>query len=558
MRLQTEDGRQDAAQRLLREAWVTGLLEHPNVIPVHTLGVDEHGAPMIVMKMVEGTSWAEAIKDSTKLPAAFRDEDDPFEAHLRVLMQVCQAVHFAHSKAILHRDLKPDNVMLGHFGEVYLLDWGIAVSMACDGTGRLPLASQSREISGTPGYMAPEMAAGEGERLGPWTDVYLLGAILHELVTGRLRHDEPSLIANLLQAYQSTPYPYGPEVPAELAHICNRATAREPAERYESAEAFRLALVSCLRHRESRRLTQEAQIRLDDLEALVRAFLSSSGVDDLGQSLSPPSQIYERFAQARFGFEQALRIWRENAPATRGLEQALVTMVDLELRLGDEKAASLLLADLEAPDPALVERLERLRAQLEKQGKELDHLRKFAHDNDLRLASRARARLTLVLGVFLGALPLLNSALVRSELVAFSFTNYFIQYAVALAGVGVLVFRMHRQVIKNAVNYRFVLAIFLALLGGLVARILGWMLGLDVAGATALEGVSYAASVMMMGLLMDRRLFPAAAAFVIGALAMASWPAWVLEIDAASNVAALWLTALVWWVRADDEPVGLS
>ena len=108
---------------------------------------------------------------------------DLLEWNLRVLMQICQALRFAHRRGIIHRDLKPDNVMIGEFGEVYLLDWGIALSLDDDGTGRFPVQGV-RTVAGSLAYMAPEMLDEEAGKLGPWTDVYLVGSTLVEILTG--------------------------------------------------------------------------------------------------------------------------------------------------------------------------------------------------------------------------------------------------------------------------------------------------------------------------------------------------------------------------------------
>jgi serine/threonine protein kinase len=169
------DAKNDQATlRLLREAWVTGSLEHPNIVPVYDLGLGEDGAPVIVLKLIEGSPWS----DVARAPADHAE--DLLEKNLRIFLQVCNAVALAHSRGVIHRDLKLENVMVGRFGEVYLVDWGIAVSLRPDPTGRLPLASEAKEMAGTPAYMAPEML-GSGV-LTERTDVYLLGAILHELL----------------------------------------------------------------------------------------------------------------------------------------------------------------------------------------------------------------------------------------------------------------------------------------------------------------------------------------------------------------------------------------
>jgi serine/threonine protein kinase len=177
-------GGDDAVLRILREAWVTGTLEHPNVVPVHDVGVDADGAPVIVMKRIEGRSWSALMHDPAEIARRF-GATDALEWNLRTLASVCNAVHFAHSRGILHRDLKPENVMIGEFGEVYVLDWGIAVSLKDDPSGRLPPVSQAKEIAGTPHYMAPEMLLGDPKLLSPRTDVYQLGAIFYEVPASR-------------------------------------------------------------------------------------------------------------------------------------------------------------------------------------------------------------------------------------------------------------------------------------------------------------------------------------------------------------------------------------
>jgi len=173
------DGPSSKAHRLLlEEAWITGRLDHPNIVPVHSVGRDDGENPLIVMKRVQGISWLDAIADPDSLPLYYQGEEE-LEVLLDIFEQVCRATHFAHTRQILHRDIKPENVMLGAFGEVYLVDWGIAVSMDEDPDHGLPIASHVNVPMGTPCFMAPEMAAGEGDKLGPWTDVFLLGATLH-------------------------------------------------------------------------------------------------------------------------------------------------------------------------------------------------------------------------------------------------------------------------------------------------------------------------------------------------------------------------------------------
>ncbi len=158
------------ALKLLQEGWVTGTLEHPNIVPVHDLGLDGDGAPVIVLKRIDGIDWSRLMRDGGEVERRF-GAHDLLEWNLRVLLQVARAIEFAHSRALVHRDLKPENVMVGEFGEVYVLDWGIAVSLRPDET-RLPRAEAAVGIAGTPADMAPEMLGGEAPSTR--TDIYLL------------------------------------------------------------------------------------------------------------------------------------------------------------------------------------------------------------------------------------------------------------------------------------------------------------------------------------------------------------------------------------------------
>jgi serine/threonine-protein kinase len=343
---------EEALVVLLREGWVTGILEHPNIVPIYQLGRDEDGDPMIVMKRVEGVAWLDLIRDPDPTRPEF-DGHDPLDWHLDVLSQVCNAIHFAHSRGIIHRDLKPENVMIGAFGEVYVLDWGMALALEPDDNGRIPSVDDVTGPGGSPGYMAPEMVTPNERPLSARTDVYLLGATLHEIVMGEPPHKGVTLRQIMLAAYQSEPKEYPPHVPRQLADICNRSMARDPANRFASADAFRQAVGEYSRRKQSARLAKQAGERLDILYRYT--------AEETGESDDDPA-VYDAFGQARFGFEQALEVDPDNDVARRGLEDALTLMAERELDRGAYRAASLLIADLREPRPDLDERLDALRA----------------------------------------------------------------------------------------------------------------------------------------------------------------------------------------------------
>lgn len=230
------------ARQLLQEARVQGALEHPAILPVYMLATDSTGSPVIVMRHITGRLWRDYVDEHGTRTVPPGINRDPLEYHVGVLMQVCSAVHLAHQRGVLHRDLKLRNVMIGPLGEPYLIDWGLACSIEPDSELDLPWVRSEEKLRGTPGYMAPEMAAVESEQIGVRTDVYLLGGCLHAVLTGWPRHGGRTVIEQLASAYSSRPVSFGPHVPPGLGEIVNKATARRPDDRYPSARALREAL----------------------------------------------------------------------------------------------------------------------------------------------------------------------------------------------------------------------------------------------------------------------------------------------------------------------------
>ena len=233
--------------RFLREAKITGQLEHPSIVPVYELGERADGSLYYTMKLVRGKTLSTAIEDARNL-----------EGRLRLLshfLDLCNAIAYAHSRQIIHRDLKPGNVMVGEFGETVVLDWGIAGAKREPGEVNSDPAGAATprkirnesttggtkhgEAIGTPGYMPPEQAVGDLAAIDERSDVYSLGAILYELLTAKTPFDGTSSDQRLMQVLNSEPRPIAklvPDAPPELIAITVKAMARDRADRYASAK----------------------------------------------------------------------------------------------------------------------------------------------------------------------------------------------------------------------------------------------------------------------------------------------------------------------------------
>jgi serine/threonine protein kinase len=228
--LDSSDGHGALEERLMREARVLAQLEHPGIVPVHDAGTLADGRVFYVMKFVEGSRVDQFLASVSSLPE-----------RLRLFLRICETVSFAHSRGILHRDLKPSNVMVGAFGEVLVMDWGLAKILRPDcvagceetvsstepllgavaGASETPITSETHDgmVLGTPGFMSPEQAQGKSSSLDVRSDIFSLGKLLETILT---RAKNAKAI----------------RVPRALGAICEKAAAENPSERYASVSAL--------------------------------------------------------------------------------------------------------------------------------------------------------------------------------------------------------------------------------------------------------------------------------------------------------------------------------
>ena len=276
----------NALRRFILEAQVGAQLEHPNIVPLYSFEQAQGGSPAIAMQLLEGTTMADYIAEAASAPKAALAIQGEYSLKERLgrLLGVCEAIHFAHERGVIHRDLKPDNVMLGRFREVYVMDWGLARVMGSavdvtrdaqrEGTSNRPpqppsagetdtfatsativapsasgasgtssdTGTRHGDVMGTAQYMPPEQALGLIDQVGPAADQYALGVILQELATLVPARSHTSAMQALSEAVMNKLAPQvdgeGKAIDPALGAIIERATRKEPAERYPSVNAF--------------------------------------------------------------------------------------------------------------------------------------------------------------------------------------------------------------------------------------------------------------------------------------------------------------------------------
>lgn len=219
----------------IAEAQITGQLQHPNIVPVHELAISNKGVPYFTMKLVQGIGLDEWFRDASHRPGTRERLRDGLE----IFLKVCDAVAYAHHRGVVHRDLKPENIMVASFGQVYVIDWGLArLTKTRAASGAYSQMEAEGEV-GAPAYMSPEQARGNPAEMDERSDVFSLGAVLYELVCGQLPYGniyDPDVVVEKARQGQVIPVDRAAErfaIPKRLRDIVNKAIAPQPTNRYQ-------------------------------------------------------------------------------------------------------------------------------------------------------------------------------------------------------------------------------------------------------------------------------------------------------------------------------------
>ncbi|MBM43522.1 MAG: hypothetical protein CMJ36_00695 [Phycisphaerae bacterium] len=316
----------DAEIQLRKEAELMGQLEHPSIPPIHVLGSDSEGHAVLVMKFVSGDSWGDVLDRDMKLTKNRDAERVHLRKHLEILCRIGEALAFAHGRRIIHRDIKPDNVVVGEYGEVYLIDWGIAAEVGQDG------CYKPTGFAGTPAYAAPEMLDRDA-MLDERTDVYLLGSTLYQVVTGDAPHPGSS-VAEVFDHVVSNPTPDSiQQAPLPLAEICIKSMAEDPADRYQSVRE----MLEAVRHFMDHGDTAELFARSAETMVALKALVDSQKVD--------PDQVDTLGQRCRYDLERVHQAWPGNDDVTTMLSDCLLLLCDHAIEQNRIGAARMLLTE---------------------------------------------------------------------------------------------------------------------------------------------------------------------------------------------------------------------
>jgi hypothetical protein len=315
------------------EAQMTGQLEHPNIVPVHELAIDQAtGVPYFTMKLVQGVSFERWLRD----PSRPLGSTDRLEEGLEIFVKVCDAVAYAHHRGVIHRDLKPENIMVAGFGQVYLMDWGLArLTRTRPASGKMAQMEAPGPV-GTPGYMSPEQARGKPDEMDERSDVFGLGAVLYQIVSGKTPFgDHPDVEEVMRRSEQGEVVSIDKVTAAigiskRLRDIVARATAPKPADRYPTVVELQRDVVSFLRGglHLPRKLFQPGELIIKEGAVGDAAYMIVSGKCRAYRTVGDQQETLAMMGGGDVFGEMALLLAEPRAASVEAVDRVTVLVLD--------------------------------------------------------------------------------------------------------------------------------------------------------------------------------------------------------------------------------------
>lgn len=343
------------AQRFIEEAQITAQLDHPHIVPIHDFSADEHGRHYFTMKMVKGQTFTNYLRSSGRVY-----DSRTMAEHLEIFLKVCDAISFAHSRGVVHRDLKPDNIMIGSFGQVYVMDWGIAQLMARESppdgaatneTDRIRTSHQPRAgahdshiIIGSFAYMAPEQAQGLNSKIDERTDIFALGAILYQILTDAPPYTGATSDDVLLAAMRAEIQdPYGAAqargMPRGLVRIAMKAMRAAREDRYQSVIELQRDVEQFLRggFLFATRTFNAGEIICKEGEVAHEAFIITTGQCEVFKTVPDGTYVLRTMGPGDVFGETAVLTGQPRSASVRALSPLTTTVIareSIEAELG--------------------------------------------------------------------------------------------------------------------------------------------------------------------------------------------------------------------------------
>ena len=532
------------------EAQVTAMLDHPNILPIYLLAVDERDQPVQVMKKISGVSWHELIYEPEHEMWSKLEVESQEEFHLDVLSQVCLAMGYAHQKGVIHRDLKPENVMVGSFGEVYVLDWGVAIVLDAIGVdpSETPFQAQvqcqiAEALVGTPAYMAPEMARCDVESYGPPCDVYLLGAMLYEILCGWRIRDATEIKPLFRQILSGALIPPSPDLTDDFLTLLKLSLSPDPLRRPYHALEFRRLLIKA---------RQSSKGALILKRACEKAILLKESIE----ANSDFTDLAAHYDEARLSYRTCLELSPMNIRARRELDDLHSLWAHFLIDEDELKIAAQIIALRFSPDQPLNQRLAQAQCMAQGQERERLHLKEWRAEESISLSHPLRIKFS-ILGLFIfgfGSLGL--DYLVRSGQMVIDARGEFLAMGLlstmALTCFLALTLRRRRLGDRtNAIFQRLAIHLIIILMMVSIHRLICWQTGLSVEQLIHNEMPLLALGCFGMSAISKHRDFTFGALMFSGAaLISLSLPQWTTLIYAIA-MTSLWLGVLWVWARED-------